>query len=73
MRRKITFLILFTIILAQTTSAYIDPGTGGAIINSISPIATAIIAAIAAFFVKFFFKPIKNFFKRIWGIIFNKK
>ncbi|MBU4503005.1 MAG: hypothetical protein KKA79_10505 [Nanoarchaeota archaeon] len=39
---------------------YIDPGTGGMVIGSIWPVILAIFGAIVAFFIKWFYKPIKN-------------
>lgn len=41
---------------------YIDPGTGGMIVGSIWPLILAVLATIGGFFVKRFYKPIKNVF-----------
>lgn len=59
------FLFFAMILLAKNSSAYIDPGTGGMIIGSIWPVIVAFFAAIGGFFVKVFWKPIKNFFSKI--------
>ena len=39
---------------------YIDPGTGGMVVGSTWPIILAIIGGIGGFFVKVFYRPIKN-------------
>lgn len=39
---------------------YIDPGTGGMVIGSVWPVILVVLGAIGGFFVKIFYKPIKN-------------
>ena len=39
---------------------YIDPGTGGMVVGSVWPMVLLILGAIGGFFVKWFYKPIKN-------------
>ena len=73
---KKTYLILlalfiYIIALSNTTLAYLDPGTGGAIIGSIWPLIVIIFSTIGAFIVKWFWNPIKKVFSKIIGI--NKK
>ncbi len=64
------WLIAFSLLLnALLVSAYIDPGTGNAIAGSIWPFILMILGAIGAFFVKYFFKPIKHVCKAAWHLI----
>ena len=48
--------------LSQTALAYIDPGTGGIFLNTIWPAIIALFSAIIAFFIKWFWNPIKKLF-----------
>lgn len=48
----------------QTASAYINPGTGAAVIGSIWPVIAAFFSAMLAFLIKHFWSPIKRFFKK---------
>ncbi|OIO61666.1 hypothetical protein AUJ83_04455 [Candidatus Woesearchaeota archaeon CG1_02_33_12] len=68
-------LILVSAILLCTlkVSAYIDPGTGGMIIGSVWPFILAILAAIGGFFFRYFFKPIKKTFLKLWKLIKKSK
>ena len=67
MSKKRLVLFLIFLILPAMTSAYIDPGTGGYLVTSLwSSILTyiAIISAVAiTFLTKYFFEPIKKFWK----------
>lgn len=51
---------LLLIISSTAVLAYIDPGTGSAVAGSLWPFILMILGAIGAFFVKWFFKPIKH-------------
>lgn len=53
------FLTLF-VVSSNQVLAYIDPGTGGMVIGSAWPMILAILGAIGGFFIKIFYKPIKN-------------
>ena len=68
-------LILVSAILLCTlkVSAYIDPGKGGMIIGSVWPFILAILAAIGGFFFRYFFKPIKKTFLKLWKLIKKSK
>jgi len=68
-------LILVSAILLCTlkVSAYIDPGTGGMIIGSVWPFILAILAATGGFFFRYFFKPIKKTFLKLWKLIKKSK
>ena len=63
--KKVYLLSLFAVfILSGQGYAYIDPGTGGMIVGSIWPIILAFFAAIGAFLVKVFWRPVKGFFSK---------
>jgi len=47
-------------------TAYINPGTGAAIIGAVYPILIALCTAVLAFTIKYFWKPIKSFFKKMF-------
>lgn len=73
---KKPYLILFAlficiVVLSNTTLAYLDPGTGGAIIGSLWPLIVIIFSTIGAFIVKWFWSPIKKVFSKITST--NKK
>lgn len=54
-------LLLFTfVLLSSSAAAYIDPGTGGAIIGSSGPIIAGIIAVVGAIAGRYFIVPIKR-------------
>ena len=70
--KKIIILTLSIIIVANSVSAYIDPGTTGMIIGgSIWPFILVILTAIGGFFLKFF-RPIKTGVLKVWGKIKGK-
>ncbi len=62
--RTLLAAVLGTALFSTAALAYINPGTGMAIIGSIWPLALAIFLAISAFVVKHFWKPIKSIFSR---------
>jgi len=65
-----SFLLISVILLfSMKASAYIDPGTGGMIVGSIWPYILLVLSLIGGFFIKYFFKPIKRTFLRLWKII----
>ena len=75
---KKTFLILFVIFtglifLSTNVLAYINPGTGGAIIGSLWPLILVFFSALGAFIVKWFWKPIKRTFSKVLSPIKNSK
>lgn len=53
---------IWIIALSQSALAYIDPGTGGVVFNTIWPFIVAFFSAVIAFFVKWFWNPIKKLF-----------
>ena len=65
MKKRIVFGVCFLILMFQTL-AYIDPGTGGMIAGSVWPFVIGILAAIGGFFVRYLFKPVKGFVRKIW-------
>jgi len=69
--RKIYLVIslsaLWFLVLSNVTFAYLDPGTGGALLNIIWPLIVAFFSALLAFFIKWFWKPIKSTFSKIFG------
>ncbi|MBA3064252.1 hypothetical protein FP803_02330 [Candidatus Woesearchaeota archaeon] len=71
--QKFCFLVLGILLCTTKVSAYVDPGTGGMIIGSIWPFILAILAAIGGFFFKYFFKPIKKTFLKLWKLIKKSK
>ena len=64
--KKAGIITLIGLLNIHAVFAYIDPGTGGALLGSIWPFIVSIFAVIAGFFVKVFFKPIKNTFSRMF-------
>jgi len=70
MKKKYKILlsgIIGFFVLSKDAFAYIDPGTGGIIAGSLWPLIVAFFSAIAAFLVKYFWKPIKKFFLKLFG------
>lgn len=61
------FLIGFVVIvlLGSNVLAYLDPGTGGVLLSTIWPFIVAFFAAVGAFIVKWFWKPIKKTFSNV--------
>jgi len=46
--------------------AYIDPATGGMVINSLGYVVYTVLLVMGAFLVRHFFNPIKETIERIW-------
>ncbi len=66
--KKLSLSVLICIIaLSQSSLAYIDPGTGGVLFNTIWPFIVAVFSAVIVFFVKWFWNPIKKTFSKIFG------
>ena len=63
-----TMIIISVVAVIVSTSAlaYIDPGTGSIIAGSIWPIIVAFFSAVGAFLIKYFWHPIKNFFRMLF-------
>lgn len=55
-------VLIYIVALSQSALAYIDPGTGGVLFNTIWPFIVALFSAVVAFFVKWFWNPIKKIF-----------
>lgn len=51
---------LWVAALSHSALAYIDPGTGGVLFNTIWPFIVAFFSAVIAFFVKWFWNPIRK-------------
>ena len=65
---RLLFIIsVALVVLSKTVFAYIDPGTGGIILNTIWPLIITVFVTIGAFFTKYFWRPIKSFFSKIFG------
>jgi len=71
--QKYCFLALAILLCTTKASAYIDPGTGGMIVGSVWPFIIAVLAVIGGFFLKYFFKPIKKTFLKLWKLITKSK
>ncbi len=54
-------------------SAYVDPGTGGMVLNSLWSYIAMFFAAIGAIVLKFFFSPIKERILKVWNLIKNMR
>ena len=72
MLMKRVVILVGLLITVPSVMAYIDPGTGSAIAGSIWPFILMVLGAIGAFFVKYFFKPIKNACTKVWSFIVRK-
>ena len=68
------YVILAGLILSlmSEASAYIDPGTGGAIIGSMGGIVAAFLGIILAVVLKYFMTPLKKGFSKIKGFLRGK-
>jgi len=60
-------MFVMIVLLSSNVLAYIDPGTGGVLINTIWPFIVAFFSAVFALIVKWFWKPIKSTFSKIFG------
>ena len=67
--KKTFIIILVCLISVRQTVAYIDPGTGGLLLESIVPFVLSVLAVIGMFFATYFYKPIKRFFKKIFEFV----
>jgi len=68
--RKKIFLILLVILiesifLSTSVFAYLNPGTGAAIIGSLWPLILIFFSAMLAFAIKWFWRPIKKAFSKM--------
>ena len=66
--KNIRFLLIFSALLLALSSnvfAYLDPSTGGVLLNTIWPFIVAFFTAVIAFFIKWFWNPIKKFFMKL--------
>lgn len=57
--------LTMVILLGSNALAYLDPGTGGVILNTIWPFIVAFFSAIGALIIKYFWKPIKKAFSKL--------
>ena len=57
--------ILLTLLLVAEAAAYIDPGTGGAIIGSAGTIIAAFFGLIGMILLKYFISPVKRIFSKV--------
>ena len=64
---KFLFAIASFASLAASASAYIDPSTGGVLLNTIWPFVVDVFSATLAFLLKWFWKPIKKTFGKLKG------
>ncbi len=71
--QKSCFLASAILLCTTKVSAYIDPGTGGMIVGSAWPFILGILAAVGGFFLRYFFKPIKKTFLKLWKLIKKSK
>jgi len=65
---SLMFLMVFMvgILLSTNVFAYLDPSTGGILFNTIWPFLVAFFAAVGAFIVKWFWRPIKNSYSKVF-------
>ena len=57
--------LMMVILLGSNALAYLDPSTGGVILNTIWPFIVAFFSAVVAFIIKYFWKPIKKAFSKL--------
>jgi len=71
MKKSSIYLSLAISVLLQIklSSAYIDPGTGTAIVSSAWPAIVGIIGVAGAFLARIFISPIKKVSGKLWGKI----
>lgn len=62
---KLVYFLVLLITLSGKALAYVDPGTGGIVVSSVWPMILATLAIIGGFFVKIFYKPIRNIFFKL--------
>ena len=65
-KKRLLMAFISILILSKSSLAYIDPGTGSAMLGSVWPVLVGILSAIGAFLIKYFWDPIKSFFSRIF-------
>ena len=58
--------LITVVLLSSGVLAYIDPGTGGVLINTIWPLIVAFFTAVGALIAKYFWNPIKKTFSNIF-------
>ena len=66
MKKNILIGLTSMLILSKSALAYIDPGTGSAMLGSVWPVLVGNLSAIGAFLIKYFWHPIRNFFSRLF-------
>ena len=66
---KYVLSILLTLLLVAEASAYIDPGTGGAIIGSGGAFIAAFFGLIGALLLKYLITPAKKAFSKVKELI----
>jgi len=68
-----SFALIEGVLLSNGVFAYIDPSTGGLFLNTIWPFILTFFATVAAFVVKWFWRPIKKSFSKLLSPIKNSK
>ena len=65
---SLIFLMALTegILLSNSVLAYIDPSLGGILVNTIWPFIVAFITAVVAFIVKWFWRPLKRGYSKVF-------
>jgi phosphate/sulfate permease len=71
--RRYFIAVLAAALCSQSASAYIDPGTGGAIVGSMVPVVGAFIAIVSAILLKYLINPIKKVSARVKDALSGKK
>ena len=64
---NLVLLPLHGYIQFQELISYLDPGTGGLVIGSLSGYVVAALAAIGAFLMAYFIRPLKRFILKLWS------
>ena len=63
MQKKYKLLLIVSIglvALSKSVFAYLNPGTGWVLLNTIWPLLVAIFVAVGAYYTKYFWRPIKK-------------
>ena len=66
MKKLFLIVPISIIILSNNALAYIDPSTGGILFNTIWPLIVAFFVFIGAFITRWFWKPLKRGFSKIF-------
>jgi hypothetical protein len=60
-------LVLLATLFSRSASAYLDPGTGGAVVGSIGPIVGGFLALLGVAVANYLINPLKKLLSRVRG------